>query len=161
LERQGKTNDGGRFLRLVALSVVAVAALLAVVVFLLGRPSQPAPLPQGAVPIGLRTMPPEWRLPGVPKGCPLAAVSPVRVVRDGETLVFELAEDARPMPLVFPYGFTARLVAGRGELVTPAAIVIAREGNVVSGFMGEAAENGEFILCFDPASELRVVLSVS
>jgi hypothetical protein len=33
---------------------------------------------------------------------------------------------------------------------------MAREGDVVSGLMGEAADNGELILCFDPATTIRV-----
>lgn len=136
-----------------------VIALLAVGVYMLGRPADPAPLPGGAVPLGLRTRPPEWSLPGLPRGCPLAEVNPVRLVRESGSLVFDLAESGQRIRLVFPYGFTARLVADRAELVSPAGVVVAREGDVVSGLMGASADNGEEILCFDPATRLQVTPS--
>lgn len=143
-------------MRLVVLVGIAVVAILALGAYMLGRPDEPAPLPQGAAPLSLRTMPPEWSFPGVPKGCPLAGVLPVRLMREGESISFETADSGAPVPLVFPFGFTARLVAGRAELVSPSGAVIAREGEVVSGLMGGAANNGDFILCFDPATRLDV-----
>jgi hypothetical protein len=133
-----------------------VIAIVALGVFMLGRPPEPAALPEGAVQLALRTTPPEWSVPGLPKGCPLAEVSPVRLVREGESLVFDLAESAQRIHLVFPYGFTARLAAGRGELVSPAGAVIARDGDVLSGLMGESADIGDFILCFDAATKVLV-----
>ncbi len=135
---------------------VSVVALVAVGAYVLGRPAEPAPLPEGAAPLSVRTMPPEWSFPGVPKGCPLAAVLPVRLGREGESISFETADSGEPVALVFPFGFTARLVADRAELVSPSGAVIARDGDVVSGFMGSSADNGEFILCFDPATTLLV-----
>ena len=144
-------------MRLVVLVGVAAVALVVVGAYLLGRPAEPAPLTVGAAPLSLRTTPPEWSFPGVPRGCPLAAVLPVRLMREGESISFATADGGEPVPLVFPFGFTARLVAGRAELVSPSGAVLAREGEAVSGLMGSAADNGDFILCFDPATKLHVI----
>ncbi|MBA2756447.1 MAG: hypothetical protein H0U37_03280 [Chloroflexi bacterium] len=135
---------------------VTVVALFSVGAYLLGRPPDPAPLPEGAVRLSLRAMPPEWSLPGFPKGCPLAGLVPLRLMRGDESIYFEAADSAEQVPVVFPFGLTARLVADRAELVSPAGAVIAREGDVVSGFMGSSADNGDFILCFDAAADLHV-----
>lgn len=138
---------------LIAGSIVAALVALGA---LLGRPTDPAPLPDTASPLALRTEAPGWRMPGIPHGCPLAGLAPVRLVREDESLVFDLAEDGSRLSVVFPYGFSGRLVDGRGELVWPGGAVLAREGDVLSGLMGEAASNGDFILCFDAATTVRV-----
>lgn len=143
-------------MRHVVLMGVAAIALVAVGAYVLGRPAEPAALPEGAAPLSLRTMPPEWSFPGLHRGCPLAALLPVRVMREGESISFETADSGELVSLVFPSGFTAWLVAGRAELVSPSGAVIAREGDVVSGLMGGAADSNDFILCFDPATKLHV-----
>jgi hypothetical protein len=133
-----------------------VLAAIAFGMYGLVRPPEPAPLPAGATSLVLRTQPPEWGLPGQPRGCSLAGVTPVRVARSGDTLIFESPETGRRVPLVFPHGFTARLVADRAELVSPAGVVVAREGDIVDGLMGAAAESGDLVLCFDGATRLQV-----
>jgi hypothetical protein len=71
----------------------------------------------------------------------LAGLQPVRLVRDDQSIEFELLEDGQRVTVVFPYGFAGRLVSGRAELVTPEGVVLAEEGDVLSGLGGSAAEN--------------------
>lgn len=145
-----------RRMPLVGLAVVSLAVGIVALGIVLARPADPAPVPVGALPLALRTQSPEWRFPGLPRGCPLAELSPVRLVREDQSLGFESIDDGQRLAVVFPYGFSARLVAGRGELVSPGGHVLAREGDVVSRLMGSSASNGEFILCFDAATSIQV-----
>jgi len=58
--------------------------------------------------------------------------------------------------LVWPNGFSARLLHGRAELVPPNGSVLAREGAVISNLVSAAADNGDILICFDFASTPRV-----
>lgn len=114
--------------------------------------------PEGATRLALRTQPPTRRLPFVPHVCPLAGLLPVRLVRDGPSLAFDLVDDGQRVPIVFPYGFAGRLVSGRAELVTPEGVVLAQEGGVLSGLGGSSADNGDFVVCFSSPDEYAGVL---
>ena len=61
---------------------------------------------------------------------------PVRLVLDGETLVFEAVEREKRLPVVFPSGFVGWVVDGEGVLVAPEGIILAREGDVLSRLAG-------------------------
>jgi hypothetical protein len=114
-----------------------------------------AALPANATPLALRTQP--WTL-WSPAGlsCPLATVTPVRMERDGEFVVFADEASGNRMPVVWPNGFSARLVGGRAELVPPNGSVLARDGDVISNLASAAADNGDILVCLDFASRPRV-----
>ena len=129
--------------------LVAVLVVAGLAVVLLG-PSQPAVLPSGAAPLTLRTQP--WRL--LPSfGCPLALLTPIRVERDGVAMVFaDEASDSR-VQAVWPNGYSARLLNGRAELISPDGSVLARDGDVISNLTAGAADNGDYLVCLDAASQ--------
>lgn len=131
--------------------LVAVALVAGAAVWLLG-PSQAAVLPANAVPLVLRTQP--WRLwPPVGFSCGMAGVTPIRVERDGGSMVFADATSGNRSQIVWPNGYSARLMNGRAELVPPNGSVLARDGDVISGLSGNAQDNGDTFICLDFASQ--------
>lgn len=118
----------------------AMLALLSV-----AMPRTPSP-PAGAIPLAIRTQPSKlWPPPGL--GCPAALVVPLRVARDGASLVFMNEASDSPRPVVWPSGFTAWELAGRALLIAPDGAVFASEGDVISGLGGSAADNGDILIC--------------
>jgi hypothetical protein len=146
--RYGHAWPAGR--TFAAVGVVAVAAIVLVT---MARPSpQLTKLAAGAEPLGLLIQP-NPALSVQPGGCPTAQIQPVRVARSGSSLIFVSADDGAVERLAWPSGFSARLVDGRGELVTPAGSVFAKEGDVLSQLIGSAADNGDLLVCFASAAE--------
>ncbi|MFV2064959.1 MAG: hypothetical protein ACC726_15825 [Chloroflexota bacterium] len=94
----------------------------------------PAPLPPGASPLELATQPPAPPTRRTQLAfCDLAGYEARLVVEDGA-----LVTDGPDV--VWPRGFSARLVAGRGELVAPDGTVVGREGGIImagGGYHGE------------------------
>ena len=134
--------------------LIAIAVLIGAGILLLAPP-QTAALPANATPLAVRTQP--WRLwPPAGFGCAMATVTPVRMDRDGEFVVFADETSGNRLPLVWPNGFSARLVDGRAELVSPNGSVLAREGAVISNLATGAADNGDILICLDFASAPRV-----
>jgi len=82
----------------------------------------------------------------------MAGVAPVRVEVDGGAMVFERADGAHLVSLVWPYGYSARLLDGNGELVAPDGTVLAQQDQVISNLAGSSADNGDIVICFDMAS---------
>lgn len=134
--------------RLLIVGSIAILVLIAGIVLWRGMDPSPAPLPDGATPLSLRTQPPSWQFPFMPRACSIAALSPVRLVREEHALVFESVETGQRVPVLFPYGFGGRLVSARAELVAPEGVVLAREGSVLTGLGGASADNGDFLVCF-------------
>ena len=130
--------------------LVAIALVAGVAVFLL-VPYRPASLPTGAVPLTLRTQP--WKLWPLSFGCAMAALTPIRVERDGVSMVFADEVSGNRLPVVWPSGYSARLMNGRAELLPPDGSVLAREGDVISGLASGAADNGDLLVCLDGASK--------
>jgi hypothetical protein len=73
-------------------------------------------------------------------------------------LVFKSAQDGQLVPVVFPSGFAGWLVDGRAALVAPEGIIVAREGDVLSGLAGSAADNGDLNVCFTSPDEYSTVV---
>jgi hypothetical protein len=131
--------------------LVAVALVGGAAVLLLG-PSRPALLPANAEPLLLRTQP--WRLwPPAGFGCGMAALTPIRVERDGGSMVFADETSGNRLQVVWPNGYSARLMNGRAELIPPDGSVLAREGDVISNVSAGAADNGDLPICLDFASK--------
>lgn len=117
-------------------------------------PTTPAPLPSGATELGLATQ----RAPALALdigGCASAGVEPVRVAVDADTMVFIAVRSGERRRLVWPAGFTARLLGGVGELVTPLGNTYARQGDVLSRLQGSPDDSGEILLCFASSNEYR------
>ena len=133
------------------LLIAATAVVLGAVVLLLIVP-RPAALPPGATALALPTQPwKPWPLGGL--GCPMALVAPARVGRDGDAMVFWRIDIRERIVLIWPSGYSARLLEARAELVAPDGSVLAREGDVISNLAGGAADDGTILLCFDFASK--------
>lgn len=87
----------------------------------------------------------------------MALVPDLRVWREGDEMVFLRASDQQHVVVVWPPGFSARLLRGRAELVLPDGGVLAREGDIVTNLAGEAADNGDILVCVDAASRPEVI----
>ena len=129
--------------------LVAVVVVGGVAVSLFG-PSQPAVLPPSAVPLTLRTQP--WRI-WPTFGCGMAGLTPIRVERDGVSMVFADAASGNRLQVVWPDGYSARLVNERAELIPPDGSVLARDGDVISDLAAGAADNGDLLICLDAAAK--------
>jgi len=133
-----------------ALGLLVVVTVVAGVAVFLFVPYQPASLPAGSVPLTLRAQP--WRL--LPSfGCPLALLTPIRVERDGVSMVFADEASGSRVQVVWPNGYSARLLNGRAELIPPDGSVLARDGDVISSLTAGAADNGDYLVCLDGASK--------
>ena len=67
--------------------------------------------------------------------CPLARLVPVTVGHLDGRLVFRTALGDE-LPLVWPHGYSARLVDGVGELLDANGSIVARDGDTLSGIGG-------------------------
>ncbi len=68
-------------------------------------------------------------------------------------MVFMRAETGEHYTVVWPHGFSARLLDDRAELVYPDGSVLARERDVISNLAAGEAENGDTLACFDLAAK--------
>jgi hypothetical protein len=129
----------------------AIAALAIVGAYTaIVAPRGPAPLPPGAARLDLRTQPSTlWPPPGL--GCPAVLVLPLRVELVEGAIAFSVVDDGARVSVSWPAGFSARLLDGRAELVTPDGEVLARDGDVISNLAGSAADNGDILVCISSA----------
>ena len=134
-----------------ALGLLLAVALVAGVAVLVLAPDRTASLPTTAVPLTARTQ--QWKLWPLSFGCGMAALTPIRVERDGVSMVFVDAASGNRLQVVWPSGFSARLLNGRSQLVSPDGSVLARDGDVISGLASGAADNGDLLICLDGASK--------
>jgi hypothetical protein len=86
----------------------------------------------------------------------MAALTPIRVERDGGSMVFVDAASGNQLQVVWPNGYSARLIDERAELIPPDGSVLAREGDVISNLASSAADNGDLLVCLDFASQPSV-----
>lgn len=118
--------------------MLIVAVLAACTVGASAAPRTPAALPSGATALELKTEPSATSPPSANWACALALFAPVRLVRDGEAVAFVSSDDGTSEDLVWPRGFSARLVDGFAEVVAPDGSLIAREGDVISNLSGSS-----------------------
>jgi hypothetical protein len=117
-------------------SIMVVAGLAACAAQ--SSPRTPAPLPRGATALILQTTEPATRYVET-WACPAALINPVRILRDGDAVAFEYL-DGRSVDIVWPRGFSARLLDGRTEIVAPDGLVIGRDGDELSQLVGDTRE---------------------
>jgi hypothetical protein len=138
-----------------ALGLLVAVALVAGAAALLLGPSQPAVLPANAEPLVLRTQ--SWRVwPPSGFSCGMAGLTPIRVERDGVSMVFADEASGNRLQVVWPNGYSARLMNGRAELIPPDGSVLARDGDVITNLAAGAADNGDLTICLDFASNPMV-----
>lgn len=136
---------------IVLASAVAAGAALMV----LAAP-RPASLPPGAAPLTILTQAPAfWPPAGL--GCPAVQVADLRIERTNGRLSYFVQEDGLQVEVVWPAGFSARLLNERAELVGPDGRVFASEGDVIRSLEGSAGPNGEVIICISFASRPFIV----
>lgn len=114
--------------------------------------TRPWPLPSGATLLELKTQPPpQWAL--IRGGCNVALILPMVIERRGGEMIFVEKDTNQQRPLSWPSGFSARVVDGTAELVTPDGGVLGREGDVLSTLKGGVGDNGDLLVCFGSPDE--------
>jgi hypothetical protein len=123
--------------------------LVAVALALLGATQLIGHSAHSSMPLGLAVEDPAPPLPsGAQWACPQARAGPVRLARDGQMLVFFSLDAKITANLVWPRGFSARLLDGRAELIARDGSVIGREGDVLDGMSGGLGATGDaFHVC--------------
>ncbi|HEX7948911.1 MAG TPA: hypothetical protein VF494_01075 [Candidatus Limnocylindrales bacterium] len=74
--------------------------------------------------------------PGQAEVCMQALFDPVIIGRQGDKLTFTSVDTGQEVDLVWPHGFSATVVAGKGELLDSSGVVIGREGDTLSNLGG-------------------------
>lgn len=99
------------------------------------------------VPLGVDTAPQLTAPPGGVVACTLASIGNLVIHRDGDHLVFLSQSSDRTVDVVWPYGFTARVVNGAAELLDPFGAVVGTEGVPMGPVGGGRGGVGAFYAC--------------
>jgi hypothetical protein len=74
--------------------------------------------------------------PGAAEVCNQARFEPLVVGRTGDRLTFTGATSGQTATVIWPHGFTARVIDGKGALLDPSGTVIGREGDTLANLGG-------------------------
>jgi len=126
-----------------------VAAAVVVLAGFVWTRFEGVPPGSGGTPLTIQTRAAPSSLPsGAVWACPDAEAGPVQVERAGSELVFISRGSGNERHLVWPYGFSARLVDGHAELLASDGRVIAREGDVIGDIVVGMGTSGDaFYVC--------------
>lgn len=81
-------------------------------------------------------------------GCASAALLPVRVVRNGDAMVFQSVGTGHDVTVAWPAGFAALVVDGVARLYASDGQLIATEGDVLDNLGGSQNLAGSaFVVC--------------
>lgn len=127
------------------LAVMVISVTLLAVAALRISPLWTGPaLPDGATRLTLSTAEPHL----IPTfGCATALLGPVRVTTTDDDMIFLTAETGEPVGIVWPSGWAAWRLDGRGELVDRDGAVVAREGDIIHDRFGGGGGDGTFHVC--------------
>ncbi len=122
-----------------------VVAVLAVGLWRLSPLWPGPPLPPGATRLHIDTA----ALHLVPNlGCPTALLGPVRPAASNGELIFIAVPTGEPVRVVWPSGWVAWLINGRGVLVDRDGSIVGWEGDVIEArFGGGEGGDGAFHVC--------------
>jgi hypothetical protein len=81
----------------------------------------------------------------MPAGCAAAALTPFRIEREAEDVVFVQLRPENRMKIVWPYGIDARLVDGRAVLYASDGTVVGEEGDVLGEVGGADGREGFYV----------------
>jgi hypothetical protein len=73
---------------------------------------------------------------GAVEVCHQAILEPLVVGRSGDRLTFTGATSGHASTVIWPHGFTARVIDGKGALLDPSGTVIGREGDTLTDLGG-------------------------
>jgi hypothetical protein len=73
---------------------------------------------------------------GAVEVCNQAILEPLVVGRSGDWLTFTGATSGHASAVIWPHGFTARVIDGKGALLDPSGTVIGREGDALTDLGG-------------------------
>ncbi len=80
--------------------------------------------------------------------CQTAALLPVRIEEDGQQMRFVLVGTGQEVKIVWPEGFSARLVDGVAVLIAPDGLIVGHEHDVLDNLGGGAgADASAFHVC--------------
>lgn len=141
-----RSRIGASALALLTIALVAVTIEWSM-------PTQPAPLPAGAVQLSLHTRPSTWHMPlAFLTGCGTALLVPVVIAADSGTMTFR-NDAGTTIDVEWPPGFSARRISGDAELVSPEGWVIGHTGDILRNLGDSALESGGFSVCFSSPGE--------
>lgn len=103
--------------------------------------TQPAPTPAGPTPVSITLL-----TESAPAQACMDALAQGTLVPDPRTGLALATSDGQRMPVMWPFGYSARLVDAQIELLDGSGALVAREGDTVQ-MGGGSGQNGLFFAC--------------